>query len=82
MTKNQYIDRSVQKGFLQGISGCIEHTFSLQELLKDAFREHREIVIAWIDLANAYGSLMHNLIQFIGMVPCAAEDPGNHIQLL
>ena len=64
MVKNQYIDRSVQKGFLQGMAGCVEHTFSLHHLLKDAFQHHRQIIVSWIDLANAYGSIMHNLIQF------------------
>ena len=64
MVKNQYIDRSIQKGFLQGMSGCVEHTFSLHQLLKDAFQHHRQIIAIWIDLANAYGSIMHNLIQF------------------
>ena len=63
MVKNAYIDRTVQKGFLKGVAGCVEHTFSLHELLRDAFDHNRQIVVAWIDLANAYGSVMHNLIQ-------------------
>ena len=55
---------SVQKGFLKGVAGCVEHTFSLQEILRDAYDHNRQIVVTWIDLANAYGSVMHNLIQF------------------
>ena len=62
--KNNYIPREIQKGFLAGTPGCIEHTFALLEALRDAKESHRQIVIAWLDLANAYGSVRHNLIQF------------------
>ena len=56
--------REIQKGFLTGVAGCVEHTFALMEALKEAKKEHRQIVVTWIDLANAYGSVRHNLIQF------------------
>jgi hypothetical protein len=36
----------------------------LFEALCDAKESHRQIVITWLDLANAYGSVRHNLIQF------------------
>ena len=36
----------------------------LFEAMKEAKSEQRQIVISWIDLANAYGSVRHNLIQF------------------
>ena len=64
LVRNSYIPRKMQKGFLSGIAGCIEHSFMLYEALKEAKDEQRQIVIAWIDLANAYGSVRHNLIQF------------------
>ena len=64
MVRNDYIPRIVQKGFLSGVSGCVEHSFMLFEALKEAKDEQRQIVVAWIDLANAYGSVRHNLIQF------------------
>ena len=64
MIKNGFIARNIQKGFLFGISGCIEHTFALFEALRDAKQSYRQIVITWLDLANAYGSVRHNLIQF------------------
>ena len=47
-----------------GVPGCIEHTFTFIEALKEANAHTRQIVITWIDLANAYGSVRHNLIQF------------------
>ena len=64
MTTNHYIDTTVQKGFLPKVSGCIEHTYLLNEALKDAKRSRRQIIVTWVDLANAYGSVPHNLIQF------------------
>ena len=64
LVKNSYIPRKIQKGFLSGIAGCLEHTFMLYEALKEAKDEQRQILVAWIDLANAYGSVRHNLIQF------------------
>ena len=54
----------MQKGFLPGIAGCVD-TQALMETLLDAKHDAREIVvIAWLDLANAYRSVAHNLIQF------------------
>ena len=64
MIKNNFISRGIQKGFLAGVPGCIEHTFALFEALRDAKTYHRQLVITWLDLANAYGSVRHNLIQF------------------
>lgn len=64
MLRNNYISRDIQKGFLAGMPGCIEHTFALLEALRDAKESYRQIIVTWLDLANAYGSVRHNLIQF------------------
>ena len=64
MVKNNYIQIILQKGFISGVPGCVEHSFSLWEALREAKDEARAIVISWLDLANACGSVMHNLIQF------------------
>ena len=64
MVDNKFIDTTVQKGFIPKLSGCVEHTYLLNEALKDARRHRRQITVAWVDLANAYGSVAHNLIQF------------------
>ena len=61
---NNMIKRNIQKGFIRQVCGCLDHTFSLWETLKHAKNSKRSIVTAWIDLANAYGSVRHNLIQF------------------
>lgn len=64
MVKNRFIKSNIQKGFLFGVPGCVEHAFTLVEALRNAKMEKRAIVVSWIDLANAYGSVRHNLIQF------------------
>ena len=56
MIQNHYITRDLQKGFLFGVPGCLEHSFTLMEALREAKECHRQIVVSWIDLANAYGS--------------------------
>jgi hypothetical protein len=61
---NGYIDLRVQKGFLEKMAGCIEHATINWEVLKDAKDKRRQIVGIFLDLANAYGSVSHNMIQF------------------
>ncbi len=63
MLKNAYITQSVQKAFLESVAGCIEHTTLLAEF-RDARERRRSICVAWIDIANAYGSVRHNFLQF------------------
>lgn len=50
-----------QKGFLHH-EGCYEHNFVLQEILSDAQRTKSEVAVAWLDLANAFGSIPHEAI--------------------
>ena len=63
MLKNNYISH-VQKGFKASTPGCLEHSFTMFEALLDAKSNQRQIVVSWLDLKNAYGSVRHNLIQF------------------
>ena len=55
---------SNQKDFLPGIAGCVERTQALMETLLDGKQNAREIVVAWLDLANVSGSVAHNLVHF------------------
>ena len=64
MTANEYIDTSVQKGFLRKMPGCIEHTQALMEELRDAKTKRRQVYAVWVDLMNAYGRVPHELIVF------------------
>ena len=49
MLKNGYISKEIQKGFLAGVSGCVEHRFALLETMRDAKASHWQLVITWRD---------------------------------
>ena len=60
---NKYIDTSIQKGGVPAVSGCMEHTAILSQLIREAKAEKKGLVVVWLDIANAYGSIPHDLIQ-------------------
>jgi hypothetical protein len=64
MVDNGYINIAIQKAFLSGVPGCIEHTAKLDEALRLAKELKRPICVSFIDLENAYGSVKHNHLQF------------------
>ncbi|KAK0135439.1 Retrovirus-related Pol polyprotein from type-1 retrotransposable element R2 [Merluccius polli] len=63
MTQNGYIDTSIQKGAIEGFSGCLEHTGVISQLIQEAKEKKGNLTVVWLDFANAYGSIPHNLIQ-------------------
>ena len=64
MKKNNYFNASVQKGYINEVAGCAEHTTMLYEMMKNAKQKNRQITVCWTDLENAFGSIRHDLIQF------------------
>ena len=64
MRANKYLDSDFQKAFLPTIPGVSEHQAKLAAIIKAAKRAKRSLAIAWLDIANAYGSVHHSLIQF------------------
>ncbi len=59
---NKIIDPCMQKAFLQGINGCIEHTQIMHDILAHAKNNNRTCHITYFDLADAFGSVEHDLI--------------------
>lgn len=59
---NKLLDSQTQKAFLKGINGCIEHTLVMGELISHAKRNKKTLHITYFDLADAFGSVEHNLI--------------------
>ena len=59
---NHYIDSGIQKGGIPGVSVCLEHTAILSQLIKEAKEKKKDLVVTWLDIANAYGTLPHSLI--------------------
>ena len=64
MTTNGYLNTSLQKAFIDGVSGCTEHQFKLLAAIEEAKAKHKALCVCWLDLANAYGSVHHDLIRF------------------
>ena len=65
MTSNGYLDANVQKAFLPTVPGVTEHHCKLAAIIKGARTSKRSLAVAWLDIANAYGSVHHSLIQFV-----------------
>ncbi len=64
MLENGYLDPRIQKAFTTATPGCTEHHSKLATILSEARKKHKSLAVAWLDLANAYGSVHHSLIQF------------------
>ena len=62
LTKNKLIDPELQKAFLPGINGCIEHNIVMEEIIKDAKHRKNTCHITFFDLEDAFGSVPHSLI--------------------
>ena len=60
--KNHFINTSIQKGCMEGIPGCWEHMAMLWDTFKDARLNKKSAATVWLDVANAYGSIPHQLI--------------------
>ena len=63
LTDNEYLDISIQKGGIPGVSGCLEHATTIWNAIQKAKAEKRDLDVVWLDLANAYGSVPHKMIQ-------------------
>lgn len=47
---------------MESLHGCRENHLMLTEMMREAKHQQRNLTLCWIDLANAYGSVQHNLI--------------------
>ncbi|XP_054283941.1 uncharacterized protein LOC129000889 [Macrosteles quadrilineatus] len=50
-----------QKGFMEH-EGCYEHNFVVRSAIDDARRGGKRVVLAWLDLSNAFGSVPHSYL--------------------
>ena len=64
MKANKYLDSDIQKVFLPKVPGVPEHQAKLAAIVKAVNWSKRSLAIAWLDIASAYGSVHHALIQF------------------
>ena len=59
---NKYIDTSVQKAGIPGFPGCLEHCQMIWRAIREAKLNAKDLQVVWLDLANAYGAVPHDLI--------------------
>ena len=58
-----YIECQIQKGFIQRLSGTLEHTYNLSYLIDQARIKQRSLTVTLLDLKNAFGEVDHMLIK-------------------
>lgn len=63
LLRNSYIDTSVQKGGIPKIPGCLEHNGVVTQLIREARETKGDLVVLWLDLTNAYGSIPQKLVE-------------------
>ncbi|KAJ8008617.1 hypothetical protein DPEC_G00106740 [Dallia pectoralis] len=63
LLRNSYIDTSVQKGGIPKVPGCLEQTGVVTQLIREARENKGDLVVLWLDLTNAYGSIPHKLVE-------------------
>lgn len=64
MIGNGYLNTASQKAFIRDTPGCIEHHMKLLSAISDAKCSHKSLTVCWLDIANAFGSVHHDLIMF------------------
>lgn len=63
VSANNYIDNHIQKGFWPKVDGVTEHTELLSQIILDAKRKSRGLIVTLLDLKNAFGEVHHDLIR-------------------
>ena len=62
LTVNNFIEHNIQKGFTPNMSGTLEHTAQMANIINKDRIKQRSLVITLLDLKNAIGEVHHNLI--------------------
>jgi hypothetical protein len=62
LTANNFIEHNIQKGFTPNLSGTLEHTAQMANIINKARIKQRSLVITLLDLKNAFGEVHHNLV--------------------
>ena len=61
---NKYTSVACQNGSIRGVAGCWEHISMICNTIKDARTSQKSLAILWLDLANAYDTVPHKLIEY------------------
>ena len=61
---NKFMQNSIQNGCMEKIPGCWEHLSMVYHALKEAGAQKSNLAFIWLDIGNAYGSILRKLIIF------------------
>ncbi|KAI8500672.1 hypothetical protein Bbelb_214900 [Branchiostoma belcheri] len=64
LISNNLIDTEIQKAGIPGFPGCTEHASTIWNQIQLARSRKEDLHVVWLDLANAYGSIPHKVIQY------------------
>ena len=62
LKSNNCLEHKIQKGFLPKLSGTLEHTAQMAQVISKARVKKRSFVITLLHLKKTYGAENHNLI--------------------
>lgn len=62
LKQKHFINMSILKAGIAGFSGCLEHTRIIWHQIQTAKKEEKDLHILFLNLANAYGSVIHSLL--------------------
>ena len=62
LVANGYAESHIQKGFIPGMSGTIEHIAGLSYIFNEARQKQRSVTVTLTDLKNFFGEVNHNPI--------------------
>lgn len=62
LEKNHFIDTLVQKAGVPGFPGCVEHFSMIWHQVQATKRDGRDLHVVFLDLANAFGLVPHNIL--------------------
>ena len=65
LASNDFIEQNIQKGFTPNLSGTLEHTSQMADVINKARIRQRSLVITLLELKNAFGEVHHNLIKSV-----------------
>jgi hypothetical protein len=64
LLNNGFVNTSVQKAGVPGFPGCLEHVSMIWSAVREAAKDRKDLDVIWLDLANAYGSVPHDVIDY------------------
>ena len=62
--ENKLINKSIQKGCMEKTPGVWEHVSMVWSALQEARNTKGDLAAVWLDIANAYGTIPHELMFF------------------